>query len=392
MNNIQALSFPPMPAGADKNIIKPSRSFKKQVYWSIAAILLFLFSYLLLFLGTLGIAVAFGYFGIMIMMAMSSFMTLILGAALIGSGLILVYFVIKFLFKRTQTNYTGMVEINKDDQPLLFAFIKQLTAEAKAPFPKHIFISADVNAGVFYNSSFWSMFFPVKKNLKIGLGLVNSINISEFKAIMAHEFGHFSQRSMKFGSYVYNLNKLIYNMLYENDGYAKVLNGFAKLHYIFRLFAIININIVKGMQFILQKVYMVVNKTYLRLSREMEFHADAVGAYVSGSNHMISSLRRIEAGQLCYSGLLDYWGSRLNDNKRADNFYPQQLEMIKHLTSKHNLQADSAGLPVITDNSLVSSGSRIIINDQWASHPTNEDREQHLQKINLIAPTINEPA
>jgi Zn-dependent protease with chaperone function len=37
------------------------------------------------------------------------------------------------------------------------------------------------------------MFLPIKKNLQIGLGLVNSLNVSEFKAVMAHEFGHFTQ-------------------------------------------------------------------------------------------------------------------------------------------------------------------------------------------------------
>lgn len=390
--NHTAFSYPPMPARADKRIIKPSASFKKQVYWSIVAILFFLLSYLLLFAGALAIAVAFGLLGIVIMQAMSSFITLILGAALIGSGLMLVYFVIKFLFKRTRTDYSGMIEINEHDQPALFGFIRQLTTEAQAPFPKRVFISADVNAGVFYNSSFWSMFFPVKKNLKIGLGLVNSVNISEFKAIMAHEFGHFSQRSMKFGSYVYNLNKVIYNLLYDNEGYGKLLNNFAQLHSIFRLFALINIKIVEGMQAILKKVYEIVNKTYLRLSREMEFHADAVGAYVSGSNHMISSLLRTETGQLCYSGLLDYWGSRINDNKRAANFYPQQLEMIKHFADRNNLQSDSAGLPIITDNTILRMSSQIVINDQWSSHPTNEDREQHLLAINLVAPTVDEPA
>ena len=390
--NRTTFSYPPMPAGADKRVIKPSASFKKQVYWSIAAILFFLLSYLLLFAGALAIAVAFGLFGILIMQAVSSFITLVLGAALIGSGLMLVFFVIKFLFKRTRTDYSGMIEISEHDQPALFGFIRQLTTEAQAPFPKRVFISPDVNAGVFYNSSFWSMFFPVKKNLKIGLGLVNSVNISEFKAIMAHEFGHFSQRSMKFGSYVYNLNKVIYNLLYDNEGYGKLLNNFARLHSIFRLFAVINIKIVEGMQAILKKVYEIVNKTYLRLSREMEFHADAVGAYVSGSNHMISSLLRTETGQLCYSGLLDYWGSRINDNKRAANFYPQQLEMIKHFADRNNLQSDSAGLPIITDNTILRMSSQIVINDQWSSHPTNEDREQHLLAINLIAPTVDEPA
>ncbi len=384
--------YPPMPANADKRIIKPSGTFKKEVYSCIGAILLFLITYLALLAGALAIATAFGFLGVGIIYGLSSFMGLMAGIALIFSGLMLIFFVIKFLFKKNKTDYSGMIEITRHDQPELFDFIRQLTTEAGAPFPKHIFISADVNAGVFYNSSFWSMFFPVKKNLKIGLGLVNSVNISEFKAIMAHEFGHFSQRSMKFGSYVYNLNRVIYDMLYDNDSFGRILNTFAKGHSMFRLFAWINVKIIEGMQLILQKVYIVVNKTYLRLSREMEFHADAVGAYVSGSNHMISSLKRTEVGQLCYSGLLDYWGVRINDNKRADNFYPQQLEMIKHFADRNNLQSDNAGLPIITNNTALGISSQIVINDQWSSHPTNEDREQNLLAINTIASTVDEPA
>src|SRR5690606_19974293 len=122
---------------------------------------------------------------------------------------------------------SGSVEITDQDQPELFAFIRQVAADTQAPFPKKIFISSDVNASVSYDSSFWSMFFPVRKNLTIGLGLVNSLNLSEFKAVMAHEFGHFSQRSMKLGSYVYNVNRILHNMLYDNSGFSRLLSGFA---------------------------------------------------------------------------------------------------------------------------------------------------------------------
>jgi Zn-dependent protease with chaperone function len=385
-------TFPPMPSGADKGILKPSKAFTRQVYKSIGAIFLFILTYLILLLGATAIAGAFIALGVVIISGLSSFMGLIAGVALMGSGLMLVFFTIKFLFKSTPADHSDMMEITPDEQPALFAFIKQLTDEAQAPFPKRIFISADVNAGVFYDSSFWSMFFPVKKNLKIGLGLVNCINLSEFKAIMAHEFGHFSQRSMKFGSYVYNLNKVIHNMLYENDGYGKLLNGFARIHSIFRLFAWINIQLVMGMQNILKKIYVVLNKTYMGLSREMEFHADAMAAYVSGSNHATSSLKRIEIGQLCYSGLLNYWNSQLAENKRSQNFYPQQLEMISHYAANHRLKADSIGLPIIDEHTNIGETSEVIINDQWSSHPSNEDRGAALTIINLNAPVVNEPA
>ena len=112
------------------------------------------------------------------------------------------------------------------------------------------------------------MFFPVRKNLQIGLGLVNTLNVSEFKAVMAHEFGHFSQRSMKLGSFVYNVNRVIHNMLYENKGYSNFLQGWANLDGVFALFAAITAKIAQSIQWILKQVYGLVNKNYMGLSRE----------------------------------------------------------------------------------------------------------------------------
>jgi Zn-dependent protease with chaperone function len=126
------------------------------------------------------------------------------------------------------------------------------------------------------------MVFPVRKNLEIGLGLVNSINISELKAVIAHEFGHFSQRSMKLGSFTYNVNRIIYNMLYENNSYTGFLNAWGRLHGILSFFANITVKIAQGIQYILREMYKVINKSYMGLSREMEFHADAVAASVAG--------------------------------------------------------------------------------------------------------------
>ena len=75
----------------------------------------------------------------------------------------------------------------------------------------------DVNAAVFYNESLLSLFLPASKNLVIGLGLVNRLNLSEFKAVLAHEFGHFSQSSMKLGTYVYTANRILADIVYARD-------------------------------------------------------------------------------------------------------------------------------------------------------------------------------
>ncbi|PWK79789.1 Zn-dependent protease with chaperone function [Mucilaginibacter oryzae] len=382
MNNL-TLSYPPMPAGADKSIIKPSKAFKKHVYLSIGAILLFIVCYLLLFLSAIGIAVAFGYLGVFVMQLHATFLTLAFGFALIISGLLLIYFVIKFIFKRTRIDQSDLIEIKQADEPALFDFIHKVTAEAGAPKPKRIYLSADVNAAVFYNSSFWSMFLPVKKNLKIGLGLVNAINLSEFKTVMAHEFGHFSQKSMKVGSYIYNFNRVVYDMLYDTEDYGKILNSFSKMHSVFSLVAVVNVRIVQGIQYILKKLYVVINKANLALSREMEFHADSVAAYVSGSNHIATSLKRVDIAQVCYDNLINYSRANLAENKRTANLYPQHLEFIKQFCRHQKMDLDETDLPVIKDGWNPAYNSEIIIKDQWSSHPTTEDREARANQLNL---------
>src|SRR6185503_16583149 len=196
---------------------------------------------------------------------------------------------------------SGTVALTEQEQPDLFAFIRQLTTDTQTPFPKKIVISPEVNACVYYNDSFWSMIFPVKKNLQIGLALVNTLNMSEFKAVMAHEFGHFSQRSMKLGSFVYHVNKIIYNMLYDNKSYASFLNSWAAIGSIFAFFASVTAKLAQFIQVVLRAMYGFINKGYLRLSREMEFHADSVAASVSGSRSLVTALRRVELADAAFN-------------------------------------------------------------------------------------------
>jgi Zn-dependent protease with chaperone function len=384
--------YPPTPLNTDASVIKPSASFKKSVLDVVIAMLIFIIVYLMLFIGALAIATAFGAIGIWIIAAKPTFITLILGLGLIISGLLLVYFLIKFAFKQQSIDYSNMVEVTVDDQPALFEFIHRLTEETKSPSPKKIFLTADVNAAVFYNSTFWSMLFPVRKNLQIGLGMVNCLNISEFKAVMAHEFGHFSQRSMKFGSYVYNMNRVIHNVLFDNEGYQETLNTVGQMHGLVQLCISINIFLIKGIQGILKVVYVFVNKKYLRLSREMEFHADAIAAYVAGSNQGVKCLRKAELAGICFNDLYNFLNKLSEDKQRIDNIYPYHIETIKLLAREQRLATDGNGFPTLEKLPSFFDNTRVVVKDQWSSHPSNKDREAHLTALGLITPTITDSA
>lgn len=359
-------------------------AFKKEVSKSILAIILFIVVYLLLVIVAAALVALCLYAGYALISLAFKWFTILGALGLIGLGVMVFVFLIKFLFDKSREDVSDSIEITANDQPKLVAFIHDVAKEVGTRKPKKIYITHDVNACVFYNSSFWSMFLPVRKNLKIGLGLVNALNISEFKAVIAHEFGHFSQRSMKLGSFVYNVNHIIYNMLYRNTGYAESLKTFADIHVIFFVCAKITTAIVRGIQWVLQQMYKIVNLSYLGLSRQMEFHADLVAARSSGSNNIVSSLKRIDFAASCYQSTLSLYDRLWKENKRATDLYHDHSCVMKHLakTSHYRLEG---GLPVINEWTEDGEG-RINVNNQWASHPTTLERKEFLDKFDLEGP------
>jgi len=358
----------------------------RQVYKVIGSIVLFMIVYLILMAAATLLAIIFGWLGILLMMNFRSFFGLIFGLGMIGAGISVLVFLVKFIFTVSKDENSQRVEVTEEEQPRLFAFIRELTMATGTRFPKKIYFSPDVNACVFYNSSFWSMFLPIRKNLEIGLGLVNSVNVSEFKAVMAHEFGHFSQRSMQLGSFTYNVNRVIHNMLYENKGYATFLNAWGKLHWGTALFAKLTARIAQGIQWILRGMYGFINKNYMGLSREMEFHADAISAGVSGSNNLVSALSRIEIAANCYNIALSEANARVKQNKVSRNIFSNQLAIFRQVAVEYDLPL-TQGLPDISYHFVHSfSRSRINFRNQWASHPTLEERKNQLDKLGLDMP------
>ena len=368
--------YPPAPVDVDTQLLTPSAAFKKEVSKVVVQIILFFVVYLLLVAAAVALAIACIYGGITLMTNLGGVLASLFGIGLMAFGLAVVFFLVKFLFAVHKQEDNGSIEITEAEQPILFAFIRKLAIETQAPFPKKIFLIPIVNASVSYKVNFWSMFFPVRKNLEIGVGLVNVLNAGEFKAIMAHEFGHFSQRSLKLGSYIYYVNNIIYNMLFENKGYGGFLSNWGSLHGIFRLFTTATAKIAEGVQWVLRKMYAPVNKAYMSLSREMEFHADAIAASVAGGNNLVSALDKILVAHVCYEEAMTRATDALSNNKATANLFADQRVVLDLIEKGLSLNSE---LP-----------SRVNYQDQWASHPIIEERSGRLHQLNWnTAPAAN---
>ena len=364
-----------------KDQIQVSPSFKKQANKAIYSIILFIVSYILLLLLSVGLTIFCTYAGIALIVKYPSFVSFAAGAGLAGFGFLILFFLIKFMFKSNKIDTSQLVQIKKEEQPKLFEMISSIVQNVGTDFPKKVFVSPEVNASVFYDSNFWSMFFPVRKNLVIGMGLVNSITDNELKAILSHEFGHFSQESMKVGSYVYNVNQIIYNMLYDNESFEKLMDKFAASSGFFSIFVYLAGGVLRGVQWILQKLYAVVNVTYMGLSREMEFHADEIAAQVTGYIPLKESLLRMSLANHSYDSVLGFYENRINDGLKSKNIYPEQSFLMNYLAKDSDLPVKN-GFPIVSFAELNKfNKSKLVIKDQWASHPGIDERIAYLEKV-----------
>jgi Zn-dependent protease with chaperone function len=289
--------------------------------------------------------------------------------------ILMAIYMVKPIFKFTRNKKAGRIEVRERQCPRLFQVIRDVATATGCPMPKHVYLSADVNACVFYNTSFWSIFFPVRKNLEIGLGLFHRMSEDEIKSIIAHEFGHFSQKSMKVGSAVYVANTVIYNLVNGEDAVDRWM---ARLkHARFNLFALAGdlfASITGWIRSLVVIVYRFIQVKYLRLSRTMEFDADRVACQCIGSDVFISALSKLELlaeGEAFYHGRLR---SLADDKKRIADYlatYEASTDMMFSI-NKIELTFDRPAL-----FNEPPDYTRVSIGDVWQTHPSTPDRIAH---------------
>lgn len=362
-----------------KNEIELSDEFKTQTIKSIASIILFIVSYLLMFFAAIGLSILSVYGAFQLIKAKPSPGLIIVGIAISSFGLIILLFLVKFLFKSSKVDRSHLIEINRHSEPKLFEVIEEIAKEVGTKFPKKVYLSSDVNASVFYDSQFWSLFLPVRKNLQIGLGLVNSVTEQELRAILAHEFGHFSQRTMKVGSFVYKVNQVIHNLLFDNESYERMLGKWLKINGVIAVVSVLAYRVVQGIQWVLKKIYNIVNLSYMGLSREMEFHADEIAASVTGYLPIKHSLLRASLADHSFNTVLSFYESKILESKKTDNIYRDHSFVMEYIAKLNQVRL-VGGFPVVTEETLEKfNKSKLVIKDQWSTHPSTEDRIAYLE-------------
>ena len=193
-----------------------------------------------------------------------------------------------------------------------------------------MFLSPRVNAAVFYDLSVLNLLFPSRKNLEIGLGLVNAVSLGELKAVLAHEFGHFGQRSMAVGRWVYIAQQIAGHIIAKRDALDSFLRGLSRVDLRIAWVGWLLSLIVWSIRSLMETVFRLVVLAQRALSREMELQADLVAVSLTGSDALIHALYKLNVADEAWERALAFADSEARDKRSVADLFAVQ----KHITEK----------------------------------------------------------
>lgn len=297
----------------------------------------------------------------------------------IAGSIMLFVFTLKFIFKLKNHRPANRIKLVEKEHPDLWKFVDKICKETGAPKPKSIFVDPDVNAYVSYTNSWLSLFLPVKKELTIGLGLVSCLNLSEFKAVISHEFGHFAQSTMKVGSYIMSANTIIHDMIFNRDSWDVFLDNWRASDIRISFAAWIITPVIWSIRQVLNLFYKFLNVMYSSLSREMEFNADRVAASTSGSDAIISALWRLDDGAMQWNESLNNLYNASRKQMFVDNVYLHHEDAMTEIKDAQRDKLNALDLHPAGGKQYFT-GSELSKVSMYASHPPNDMREENVKK------------
>jgi hypothetical protein len=108
---------------------------------------------------------------------------------------------------------------------------------------------------------------------------------------------------------------------------------------------------------------------------------------------LITSLRRLDLADNCYSRVLNQYDRWYKEhNRKAVNIYADHITVMLDFGSQHGLSTEHGIVQVNKDSFAEMPECRVIVKDQWASHPSTDERENHLNRLNISSEVVTASA
>jgi heat shock protein HtpX len=184
--------------------------------------------------------------------------------------------------------------LERGAHPRLFAELDDIANSLDENLPHEVYLIGDMNAFVADRGGI--MGFGSRRIMGLGLPLLALLNISEFRAVLAHEFAHYYGGDTRLGPWVYKTRMAIIRV-FQSVGTLDALArlGILRIAYLF-------VTTLLKWYF---KFFMTITNL---ISRRQEFRADELACLVAGPQPLIAGLRTINGAGPAWPA---YWQTEI---------------------------------------------------------------------------------
>lgn len=164
-------------------------------------------------------------------------------------------------------------QLSPDQQPELFAVLRDVAEKTRQEMPSEVYLIPDVNAYVMYRGK--------RRVMGLGLTLMESLTVEQFRAVVAHEFGHYANDDLKYGAWVYRTREAIERTVQSLEQHSNFID------LPFKAYAKLFIRVTQ------------------EISRAQELAADRLAAAVTSARDAASALVAVERAGFVYFGYIN---------------------------------------------------------------------------------------
>ncbi|HID07878.1 MAG TPA: hypothetical protein EYP10_12115, partial [Armatimonadetes bacterium] len=247
------------------------------------------------------------------------------------------------------------------EMPRLHSLLGEVAHKVDAPQVHEVRLLPGTEIGIYESGGYLGIPINASRLLLMGMGALHGLNIGELKALLAHEFAHFSRKDALLARIVGGVSLNLMRMLEDVRLHIQWwwLNPFHWLLWIYML------------------IYMVVARGF---NYQREYTADHLAALAYGGNVLKSALETYAIESALFNGIVHEAGRQL---AQEGKFFTNMYKAFRELRTKH-ISADA--IRKLKSELLTAKGSAL------ALQPAIIQRIRRIESINPEAPIDERPA
>ena len=234
-------------------------------------------------------------------------------------------------------------QLQPAQHPKLFAMLRGVASATKQEMPAEVYLVGDMNAWVAQRGG--TIGVGAQRVMGLGLPLLQTLTVSELRAVLAHEFGHYHGGDTKLGHFVYKTRAAIGRTLANLGQHGSIL----------------------------QLPFLWYGRLFLRVShavsRHQELAADQLAAQVAGARALVEGLKKIHAAAPAFGF---YWSNEVAPVLRAGFLPPLAGGFQQFVAGEIGQKALAAG----REQSLADGEGNV-----FDTHPPLQERIRALEGL-----------